>query len=147
MKRVLWLSLLAMLLAGALVIMGCSDEDNNNPPPAPDYAQTFDGTWDAQNLFLDSLNVDQMSYMFIRSSLSYRLRQTIGATNFDYTGTYSANATLVTFHETSADGTPVDTTYTRDYSFSAGDTVMTMEYEEVYAGGINNMDITYDKTP
>lgn len=142
MNRTLWRILLAVAIACGLFAIGCSDEDDN-PPPPPDYMQLLDGNWDAEDLYTDSLGIDQQRYTFSNPTDTYHLLQTSGSTTYDYTGTYSAVATTITFHETSQDGNPVDITYERDYSLSSGDSVMILEYDDP----VNHMNIVYDKAP
>ncbi len=98
-------------------------------------------TWDARDNWMDSLGIDQMQYEF--SSTSYDWMYSAGPTNYHRSGTYTKTATVITFHETNNDGTPVDTTYSRDYALSLPYTTLTVEYRE----GSTVYDILYDRLP
>jgi len=143
MNRTVWQLLLAMALVSGLFILGCSDDNNDNPLPPPDYMQLLDGNWDARDVYVDSLGIDQQRYTFSNPNNSYHLIQTAGQTTFDYYGTYSVNATAVTFTEYVQDTDSLNPplVFTRNYSISGGDSVLTLEYDD----GSNHMNVIYDK--
>jgi hypothetical protein len=98
--------------------------------------------WDARANWRDSLGVDQMRYTFATDS-GYIWFYSAGSTSVTRSGTFSTTATQIVFHETNDDGTPVDTTYNRDYSLPSPYSVLTLEWQE----GTTTYPIQYDRVP
>jgi hypothetical protein len=98
--------------------------------------------WDARDNWMDSLGIDQMHYTF-GTDATYHWTYSAGQTSYSRSGGFTTTSTIVTFHETDNDGSPVDTTYSRDYAFTNSDSVLVLEYND----GSVIYNIQYDRVP